>query len=517
MGQRWQVEHEQTHGFLAERLLDSVSAPIMYLDTDLIFRYVNRSAAIVLGSESDRVADRKLADFVGVDSELYAAVSTVAKTQGICARIIRYSPPDTAAEHHLAVTCSPALDETGGLTGVYVEGFDVTEHMSALLAAQRALETEIAEHKQTESDLRESTLLFSITFEHAAVGIVLADMSGRVVQANPKFDEMLGYERRATIGLPINDFATLEDTLDDTVLLKELLGGRTNSYEIEKHYVREDESVFVGSMTVSVVRDDSGTALMTIGVLEDVTEKRRAEQLHRELDLKIRAAYSDVIDAATGGRLILLTLEELRGVLGELLDVADRIGEAQDLGAARHRIRERLEALEHPPRDIDGLVLAASEAITNAIKHAGGGQYAVRERDGVAQVVVADWGMGIDFGTLPKATLVAGFSTAQSLGMGYTIMLDVCDRILLATEPGTTTVVLEMNCEATRELPGLDLPHDKPFNVLSPPESAPHDAHYLNRFLAEEVNGTTGTSESNDDDAFTERGPSVSDDHMDDS
>ena len=61
------------------------------------------------------------------------------------------------------------------------------------------------------------------------------------------------------------------------------------------------------------------------------------------------------------------------------------------------------------------------------------------------QVAVRDAGPGIDFHTLPKATLVSGFSTGPSLGMGFTIMLQSCARVLLSTRPGRTTVVLEFS------------------------------------------------------------------------
>jgi len=59
-------------------------------------------------------------------------------------------------------------------------------------------------------------------------------------------------------------------------------------------------------------------------------------------------------------------------------------------------------------------------------------------------VAVTDRGPGIDFRTLPKATLTPGFSTAASLGMGFTIMLHLCERVLLSTQPGHTSVVLEL-------------------------------------------------------------------------
>ena len=58
-------------------------------------------------------------------------------------------------------------------------------------------------------------------------------------------------------------------------------------------------------------------------------------------------------------------------------------------------------------------------------------------------MLIRDDGPGIDFRTLPHATLQRGFSTESSLGMGFTIMLQVCERVLLSSRPGRTSVVLE--------------------------------------------------------------------------
>jgi len=57
--------------------------------------------------------------------------------------------------------------------------------------------------------------------------------------------------------------------------------------------------------------------------------------------------------------------------------------------------------------------------------------------------LVSDPGHGIDFSILPKAALMAGFSTKQSIGMSFSIMLDLSDRVLLSTQPGGTISVLE--------------------------------------------------------------------------
>ncbi len=59
------------------------------------------------------------------------------------------------------------------------------------------------------------------------------------------------------------------------------------------------------------------------------------------------------------------------------------------------------------------------------------------------RVVVRDAGPGIDFRPLPRATLVSGFSTVSSLGLGFTIVPQTCERLLLSTRPGRTVVLLE--------------------------------------------------------------------------
>jgi anti-sigma regulatory factor (Ser/Thr protein kinase) len=169
---------------------------------------------------------------------------------------------------------------------------------------------------------------------------------------------------------------------------------------------------------------------------------RDAQEEIRAKEAAIRLAYVDVLDAVTGGKLILVTPDELEEVLGRPVLQRQPLHDSSQIGEARHRIRDTLEELQ--AREVDATVLAASEALTNAVKHADGGEYAVLANGDVAQVVVTDFGAGIDFRTLPKATLVPGFSTKPSLGMGFTIMLDVSDRLFLSTAPGRTTVVLEV-------------------------------------------------------------------------
>jgi anti-sigma regulatory factor (Ser/Thr protein kinase)/uncharacterized membrane protein YhdT len=176
---------------------------------------------------------------------------------------------------------------------------------------------------------------------------------------------------------------------------------------------------------------------------QDITGVRRAERLIRRQEDDIRRAYVDVLDAVTGGKLILLTDEELAGQLGAPLGEPTEVTAPRELSEARSVLVETAagEFPDWAPRT--DIRTPVCEALVNAIRHAGGGTYQLFSRDETLQVLVRDDGPGIDFRTLPRATLVRGFSTASSLGMGFTIMLQSCERVLLSTRPGRTSVVLE--------------------------------------------------------------------------
>lgn len=167
---------------------------------------------------------------------------------------------------------------------------------------------------------------------------------------------------------------------------------------------------------------------------------REAQDELRMKERSIEQAYIDVLAAVTGGKLILMWPDDVEGHLGEVVMPDEMITRPDQLSAARSHLGEPLSLLGER---CDEALLAANEGLTNALKHAGGGEYGVRRTPFALQVVITDHGPGIDFHTLPRATLIAGYSTKASLGIGFTIMFEAAERILLSTQTGLTTLVLE--------------------------------------------------------------------------
>lgn len=187
---------------------------------------------------------------------------------------------------------------------------------------------------------------------------------------------------------------------------------------------------------VEGIAAQAAVAIENALLFEDRAQALRALE---EKDRAIRQAYTDVIDAVTGGRLIILGTDELNEVLKGAGGVEYELREPAELSVARRRLREALGDL---PR-LQDIVLAFSEAATNMLKHADGGTYRIDVDRHRVRMVLSDKGPGIDFRDLPKATLLPGFSTKQTLGMGFSVMMDLMDRLLLCTDATGTTLVLE--------------------------------------------------------------------------
>ena len=158
-----------------------------------------------------------------------------------------------------------------------------------------------------------------------------------------------------------------------------------------------------------------------------------------------RRLLSDVLSSVTEGRLKLCASRQ------ELPSALPRIGNAVSLqnraamATLRSRMSEAANRMQYPKDRLNDLLTAASEAAMNAIVHGDGGKAEVRASDaaGTIQVWVTDRGEGIALDKLPRATLERGYSTKNTLGHGFWLMLNTADKISLLTAQSGTTVVVE--------------------------------------------------------------------------
>jgi PAS domain S-box-containing protein len=137
---------------------------------------------------------------------------------------------------------------------------------------------DITQRKQMERALRESEAEFRTIFEEAAIGIALIDMEAKPLEINAAFQEMLGYTLDDLKQMSSFDYLHPDDALTDEALFKEMVEGTRDHYTIEKRLVRKDGQVVWGRQNLSLVRGVEGEPRFMIAMIEDITERKRAEE-----------------------------------------------------------------------------------------------------------------------------------------------------------------------------------------------------------------------------------------------
>ncbi len=138
--------------------------------------------------------------------------------------------------------------------------------------------TDITERKAAEEALRASEARFRTIFESAGIGVVLVDPEGRVMAANPAVRAMLGYGEAELLGRTSADQTHPDDLVVQAALTGEMLRGERDGYQLEKRYIRKDGRVIWGRLTVSLARGAGGEPLFGISTIEDISERKAAEE-----------------------------------------------------------------------------------------------------------------------------------------------------------------------------------------------------------------------------------------------
>ena len=90
-------------------------------------------------------------------------------------------------------------------------------------------------------------------FENSAIGITMADFSGRFFAANGAFLNLLGYTESELYQLTFIDVTFEEDQERNLELVRELVSGTRQHFEIEKRYRRKEGTLVWARTNVALV------------------------------------------------------------------------------------------------------------------------------------------------------------------------------------------------------------------------------------------------------------------------
>lgn len=280
----------------------------------------------------------------------------------------------------------------------------------------------------------------------AGEGLCGLDDQGRITFANPALAELVGV---AVKDLPGRSFFEFLGGATGHALRRTLEQGTTEK-AVEVGLWRPDGDVVPVEYTSSPLEE--GGAVV---ILRDVAERLRAwgevERAHLAVvraEREKKLFYCDVLRKVTRGKFHLVEPEEFPSFGTLVMETC--ITDPADYEAARNRLLEVGREVGLRGDALSDLGMAFGEAASNAVKHGVDGRCAIYADGDRVLVRVQDDGQGIRMEDLPASLFERGYSTRISLGMGYTIMLELADTLWLCTDSNGTILQIEKSALGNR-------------------------------------------------------------------
>ena len=136
-------------------------------------------------------------------------------------------------------------------------------------------------------------------WDNAAVGMVEADIAtGRLLRVNPAFCQITGYPPDELVGKTYLDLTHPYDREANRAGFEAAMRSESPQYRVEKRLVRSDGGAVWVRVSVGVTRDGSGTPFRTAAVVEDITDRHRAQESLWASEERFRTLVQNITDYA---------------------------------------------------------------------------------------------------------------------------------------------------------------------------------------------------------------------------
>lgn len=262
-----------------QRLLESTPGFSAFLSgPDLRFEFTNRAFSRLVGGRDciGRTVTEALPEIAaqGFPAELYNVYETGVRYKAYRTPVrIQASPDAPAEERILDFIYEPVLDDIGGVTGVFVQGYDVTEQVRA--------EANVQEHQERLAVILEQIPLgvgmFGPTGCFTLHNAVLADLIGDKIPSRQQkaMEKWQAFDARGNL-LDVEDYPGVRS-----------LRGEDASQPVNFRHVQAGEERWIRA-SAAPLRDSAGQVTGGVLVAQDVTDEVNNQRALRQSEERLR-------------------------------------------------------------------------------------------------------------------------------------------------------------------------------------------------------------------------------------